>query len=121
MKSIRMKITVAIVLCSLITASIISLLSISDTRKLSNAAAENELVLTCENTGEEINALISRIEQSVDTLSDIAMRKLDFSTFKNNNTYVTEYTNGLLEDFYTFSEHTDGAITAYIRYNPEFT
>ncbi len=121
MKSIRIKITVAIVICSLITASIISLLSISDTRKLSNAAAENELVLTCGNTGEEINALISRIEQSVDTLSDIAMKKLEFSKFKNNNAYVTEYTNGLLEDFFTFAEHTDGAITAYIRYNPEFT
>lgn len=121
MKSIRMKITVAIVICSLITASIISLLSISDSRELSNSAAEKELVLTCENTGEEINALISRIEQSVDTLSDISMGKLNFSTFKNNNTYVTEYTNGLLEDFYKFAEHTDGAITAYIRYNPEFT
>lgn len=121
MKSIRMKITLAIVICSLITASIISLLSISDTRELSNSAAENELVLTCENTGEEINALISRIEQSVDTLSDIAMRKLDFSKFKNNDTYVTTYTNELLDDFFTFAEHTDGAITAYIRYNPEFT
>ena len=121
MKSIRMKITLAIVLCSLITASIISLLSISDTRGLTNAAAEKELVLACKNTGEEINALISRIEQSVDTLSDIAMKKLEFSMFKNNNEYVTEYTNGIMEDFYTFSEHTDGAITAYIRYNPKFT
>ena len=121
MKSIRMKITVAIVICSLITASIISLLSISDTRELSNAAAEKELVLTCENTGEEINALISRIEQSVDTLSDIAMRRLDFPKFKNNSAYESNYTNELLEDFYTFAEHTDGAITAYIRYNPEFT
>ena len=92
MKSIRMKITVAIVICSLITASIISLLSISDTRELSNAAAEKELVLTCENTGEEINALISRIEQSVGTLSDIAMRKLEFSEFKNNNAYESKYT-----------------------------
>ena len=121
MKSIRMKITVAIVICSLITASIISLLSISDTRELSNAAAENELVLTCDNTGREINALISRIEQSVDTLTDIAMEKMDFSKFKNNNAYVEEYTNGLLEEFFTFAEHKDGAITAYIRYNPEFT
>ena len=121
MKSIRMKITVAIVICSLITASIISLLSISDTRELSNAAAENELVLTCDNTGREINALIYRIEQSVDTLTDIAMEKMDFSKFKNNNAYVEEYTNGLLEEFFTFAEHTDGAITAYIRYNPEFT
>lgn len=121
MKSIRMKITVAIVICSLITASIISLLSISDTRALSNSAAENELVLTCENTGEQINALISRIEQSVDTISDITMRKMEFSKFENNNEYVTSFTNDLLEDFTTFAEHTDGAITAYIRYNPEFT
>lgn len=121
MKSIRVKITVAIVICSLITASIISLLSISDTRELSNAAAEKELVLTCENTGEEINAIISRIEQSVDTLSDIAMAKLEFSKFKNNNVYVNEYTNALLQEFITFAGHTEGAITAYIRYNPEFT
>ena len=121
MKSIRMKITVAIVICSLITASIISLLSISDTRKLSNTAAEKELVLSCDNTGREINALISRIEQSVDTLTDVAMEKMDFSKFKNNNAYVEEYTNGILQEFITFAEHTDGAITAYIRYNPEFT
>ena len=121
MKSIRMKITAAIVFCSLITAVVISLLSISDTRSLSNTAAEKELVLTCANTGREINALISRIEQSVDTLSDVAMEKLDFAKFPNNNAYVNEYTNGLLEEFFTFAEHTDGAITAYIRYNPEFT
>lgn len=121
MKTIRMKITGAIVICSLITASIISILSISDTRELTNAAAENELVLTCQNTAEEIDALISKIEQSVDTLSDISMKRMEFSNFKNNNSYVTEYTNELLGNFTTFSEHTDGAITSYIRYNPEFT
>ena len=121
MKSIRTKITVAIVVCSLITASIISFLSISDTRELSNTAAEKELVLNCDNTSGEINALITRIEQSVDTLTDVAMEKMDFSKFQNNNTYVKEYTNGLVEEFTTFAEHTDGAITAYIRYNPEFT
>lgn len=121
MKSIRMKIMIAIVVCSLIIASIISLLSISNSRVLSNASAENELVLTCSNTGGEINALISRIEQSVDTLSDIAMGQLDFNKFKSNRSYVEQYTDGLLEDFFTFAEHTDGAITAYIRYNPEFT
>ncbi len=121
MKSIRMKITAAIVICSFIATSIISLLSISNARGSSNAAAEKELVLTCANTGGEINALISRIEQSVDTLSDIAMDSLEFSKFKNNDVYVEQFTKELLDDFVTFAEHTDGAITAYIRYNPEFT
>jgi len=121
MKSIKLKITVAIVVCSLISASIISLLSISNSRSFSNASAETELILTCSNTGGEINALISRIEQSVDTLSDIAMERLDFAKFQKDGAYVEKYTDGLLNDFITFSEHTDGAITAYIRYNPDFT
>ncbi|MCM1084183.1 MAG: methyl-accepting chemotaxis protein [Clostridium sp.] len=121
MKSIKTKITAAIVVCSLICAVTISFLSISNSRNLSNADAEKELVLNSENAGAKINALISRIEQSVDTLTDISIERLDFSSFKNNNSYVTAYTDGLMEDFVKFSEHTDGTITAYIRYNPDFT
>ena len=121
MKSIRMKITAAIMLCSMITAAFISLLSISDSRGISNTAAEKELVLTCKTTGGDINALISRIEQSVNTLSDIAMQEIEFEKFKTDAEYVESYTNALMDEFYTFAEHTEGAITAYIRYNPEFT
>lgn len=122
MKSIRMKITVVIVFCSFVTASVISLLAISGARNISNTAAEKELILNCSNAGREINALISRIEQSVDTLSAIALERLDSAAFfQSNDEYVTAYTDNLLEDFYTFAEHTDGAITAYIRYNPEYT
>ncbi|MGN1084317.1 MAG: methyl-accepting chemotaxis protein [Lachnospiraceae bacterium] len=121
MKSIRMRITAAIVVCSLISACIISMLSISDSREFSNVAAEKELVQICSNTGGKMDALISRIEQSVDTLAEIALERLEFSKFPDNNAYVEEYTNGLMKEFVTFAEHTDGAITAYIRYNPEFT
>lgn len=96
-------------------------MSISDSRNMSNTQAEKELALSCENTSTEINALISRVEQSVDTLSDIAMDQMDFSQFQNNDPYVTEYTDHLLSDFLKFSEHTDGAICSYIRYNPDFT
>lgn len=121
MKSIKMKMTIGIVFCSLISAVIISLMSISNSRNLSNTDAEKELALICDSAGAELNALISRIEQSVDTLSDIALEQLEFSKFKDNDTYVTQYTDSLLNNFFTFSEHTDGAICAYIRYNPDFT
>ena len=121
MKSIRTKITIAIVFCSLISAVIIGLMSISNTRDMSNKAAEKELVLICDIAGGEINAQISRIEQSVDTLTDIALGQLEFSKFKNNNEYVSSYTNNLINSFFKFSEHTEGAICSYIRYNPEFT
>ena len=82
MKSIRMKITAAILLCSLISSVVISFLSISNSRSLSNTSAEKELTLDCENTSREINALISRVEQSVDTLSDIALEQLDFPNLR---------------------------------------
>ncbi|MGN1188540.1 MAG: methyl-accepting chemotaxis protein, partial [Lachnospiraceae bacterium] len=121
MKSIRMKITAAILVCSLISATFISFLSISNSRALSNTAAKKELTLDCENTAGSINALISRVEQSVDTLSDIALNQLDFSKFQNNEAYESKYTEGLMDYFENFAEHTDGAISAYIRYNPDFT
>ncbi|MGN0431031.1 MAG: methyl-accepting chemotaxis protein [Lachnospiraceae bacterium] len=121
MKSIKTKITVAIVVCSMISATIISLMSISNSRNMSNTQAEKELALSCINASTEINALISRVEQSVDTLSAIALEQLEFSKFKNNDTYVTQYTDSLLQNFYNFSEHTEGAICSYIRYNPDFT
>ncbi len=121
MKSIRIKITFGIVFCSLISALLISFTSISNSSELSNADAEKELSLTCKNAGSEINALISRIEQSVDTLSSIAMERMEFSKFKNDSRYVSQYTKDLMDDFLIFAENTDGAICAYIRYNPEFT
>ena len=116
MKSIRAKITAAIVICSLISATLISLMSISDSRDMSNTHAEKELTLSCQRTGEEINALISRVEQSVDTLSAIALQQMDFPKFKSSDFYEVQYTNSLLDDFLTFSENTEGAISSYIRY-----
>lgn len=121
MKSIRVRITLSIILCSLVSAALVSLLSVTNSRSISNEDAKKELMLTCETTGKDVNALISRVELSVDTLTDIAVEKLDFSRFQNNNAYVTEYTNELMEEFVKFAEHTDGAICAYIRYNPDFT
>lgn len=121
MKSIKVKITLGIIICSLISSAFIGIMSIANARTISNTDAERELALTCQNTTAEMNATISRVEQSVNTLSDIAMERLDFSKMPNNPTYVRQYTESLMADFVKFAENTDGAICAYIRYNPDFT
>lgn len=121
MKSIKTKITVSIILCALLSSAIVGILSISDSRQVSNEGAEQTLSLTGESKSIEINALIESIEQSVDTLSSISLDNLDFSKFKNNNTYVTQYTNNIMNTVVNFAENTSGAICAYIRYNPDFT
>ncbi|MCM1382664.1 MAG: methyl-accepting chemotaxis protein, partial [Muribaculaceae bacterium] len=62
-----------------------------------------------------------RIEQSVDTLADFALASLDdIEAFKSSDEYVDSYTEEIAPVLLTAAQHTDGAITAYIRYNPDF-
>lgn len=111
----------SIILCSLISSVLISVISITYSSRTATNDAQTELAMSCENASGEINALVSRIEQSVNTISDIALENLDFARFQTDSAYVASYTESLRDDFVTFAEHTDGAICAYIRYNPDFT
>lgn len=120
LKSIKIKITLSIILCSLFSSTLVGLISISNSRKVSNEDAEQTLALTVEAKSVEINSLIAMIEQSVNTLSSISLDRLDFSKF-SNNAYMTQYTNDLMTDFEKFSENTSGSISSYIRYNPDYT
>lgn len=121
MKSIKAKIIAGIIICTLLSSASIGFLSIKDIYQTSDQGAEKEMTLTCLNGQSEINAQIAKIAQSVDTLSSIAMERLDFSKFKGNNIYVTQYTESLMSDVVKFGENTDGAICVYVRYNPDFT
>lgn len=121
MKSIKTKIISSIILCALLSSAIIGILSIADSRRVSNEGAELALSLTAKNSSTEINALIATIEQSVNTLGNIALDGLDFEKFKSSSSYVTQYTESLMSDMLDFAENTAGTISAYIRYNPDFT
>lgn len=121
MRSIKTKIIISIILCTLIASLSVGILSIRNVWEISNREAEQELSLTCENRSSEIDALISKIEQSVNTFSSIALEQLEFSKFKNNPEYEQAYTKGLLNDAKQFGENTDGAICVYLRYNPDFS
>ena len=121
MKSIKTKIIVSIIACTLLSAIPIGFMSLRNVYQTSNQGAEQELALKCRNEQEQINAQISKIEQSVDTLSSIAMNKLHFSEFKSSAVYVKQYTDSIMSDVVKFGEHTDGAICVYVRYNPDFT
>ncbi len=121
MKSIRARVTASIIACSLISSLLIGALSIVYAGRTSINDAQTELAMSCENAASQLNAMTSRVEQSVNTLSDIALSNMDFERFQTDSAYVSSYTESLLSDFTTFSEHTDGTICAYIRYNPDFT
>lgn len=121
MKSIKSKITFSIILCALFSSMLVGILSIANSRKATKEDAEKILALTVENKCVEINSLISSIGQSVDTLSDLSLERLDFAKFKSNPSYVTQYTESIIDDVINFGESTAGAICSYARYNPDFT
>lgn len=122
MKSIKSKITLLVLTCMLLTAFSIGLISIDSSKMVVNENSVQMMDLVCENKAQSINALLSRIEQSVTTLTEYATKELsDVERFQADPLYVSEYTDGLTAIAMNTAENTEGGMAVYIRYNPEFT
>lgn len=117
MKTIKMKIITGILLCSLLTAGIIGGLAIVNSTQMEG----DSIRLESKQYALELNNLISKIEQSVDTLSETLMNQFDYAAFQKDKNYADEYTEEIIQIVDVFSRSTDGAITAYVRYNPEYS
>lgn len=122
MKSIKTKVILTVILCSLISASICGGISIINSGSNSYENSQKEMALFCANEGQKLDGTMERVIQSVDTLYSIALEQLDHAKkFQTDISYVDEYTTQMEASILKFAEHTQGALTAYIRYNPEFT
>lgn len=122
MRRIRTKILAGICICALLLSVVIGGMSIRNTSRMADADASDQLRMECENTAQAIDATIARIEQSVNTLSMIAENNLDdLQRFQTDKAYVDEYNGKLLPLALQFANNTEGALSCYVRYNPEFT
>ena len=77
--------------------------------------------ITGQKKTEEINSTIQKIEQSVDTLSEVAMSNFDYDSFRQSKDYADTYTETVQQAVLDFANHTNGAVTAYLRYNPNYS
>lgn len=122
MKSTKDSYTLALVACMIIFILATGVISIFSTKKILRENAHNNLTLLCDNARMEFDRNINSIEQSVNTLSSSALSHVhDLELFKTDNEYVTEYSESLRNIMLYNAEHTQGAMSVYIRYNPEFT
>lgn len=121
MRSIQFKVIVAIVCCSIFSTMLLGYFSLTSSSEMAKNEADRTMKILSESEAEDVNSLLERIGQSVDTLSSIALNQLEFSKFKNNPIYVQQYTKDIEETVIKFAENTEGVICAYVRYNPEFT
>ena len=121
MKSVRTKLISSILICSLFTSVLIGVIVISNSVRTAGKDAMTMMQLTGQKKTEEINSTIQKIEQSVDTLSEVAMSNFDYDSFRQSKDYADTYTETVQQAVLDFANHTNGAVTAYLRYNPDYS
>ncbi|MGM9571697.1 MAG: methyl-accepting chemotaxis protein [bacterium] len=122
MKSLKVKIVLAIVCCSLIVTLMLGLTSILHSKSVAEQNSREKLNLVCTNTANELNATISQLEQSVNLLSEVALSNLnDVDKFFSDPEYVENYTKKIDHDLLQVANNTKGAMSVYVRFNPQHT
>lgn len=122
MRTIKAKIIVSVILCALVSAVICGGISILNSGATSYENSKNTMLLECKNQSMTLSSMMEKVEQSVDTVYSVALQRLDdVKAFKSDKAYVDAYTAEMEGILHEFARNTDGALTAYIRYNPEFT
>ena len=121
MKSIKTKLTLCILLCTFLASAITELVSIGVTKQATAEYAEQSMKMEAQNRTTELNGWIACIEQSVNTLSDYVVGELDADAFFADKAYADGFTEQIQSIVNDFAVHTDGAISVYIRYNPEYS
>ena len=122
MKSIKGKIVILVAICAVVSTLINGTFSYQGAARIIGQDANKIMSMECENGAQKIDAMLNQVQQSVDTLAELATQSLtDLKAFQTNEDYVTEYTKALEVFALESAKNTNGALTYYIRYNPEFT
>lgn len=122
MKSIKTKIIVTVILCSLVSTFICGAISIVNSVSTSYEDSQQEMQLKCVSQSDELDTMMQNVSQSVEMVYSIAVAKLEHAaSFRTSKDYVDTYTEQMLPILMQSAQNTKGALTAYIRYNPEFT
>lgn len=121
MRSIRKKIIIGILFCSLLSAAMIAVLAIYNSVQIASQNTVSFADLTGDLQVAEINTYISQVEQSVETLSDDVMRNFDGHAFIQSKEYADQYTEQIAENVMNYASHTDWVTTVYVRYNPQYS
>ncbi|MCH5251630.1 MAG: methyl-accepting chemotaxis protein [Lachnospiraceae bacterium] len=122
MKTLRIRILLVVVGCALLASSISGFISLYNSAKVADNDAYERLSNTCQNYGKDIDEILLRIEVSVNTLADMTVNTIqDLKQFQTSRSYVNQCTDKLKSIALGCANNTDGALTYYVRYNPDFT
>ena len=121
-KSLRFRILLLLVGTTAIAALICGIIGYYNSRAVADSDAKEKLTTVSEGYGKDIDNLLSQVEVAVNTLADVTKNQIqDVDKFKSSSSYVDSCTEALETTALQCAKNTKGAMTYYIRYNPEFT
>ncbi len=121
LKSIQTKFMVLILGCVLLAVTVIGGSGVLNAKNTVDQDSTQIMNLICSKKAEEMDGLLSRIEQSVKTLAVYATDQLEsVDRLKTDAAYMEEYTKKLESVAVNAANNTEGAVAVYVRYNPEF-
>lgn len=122
MKSIQTKFIALILGCVLLSSVVIGGAGILNAQQVVDGDSAKIMNLLCEEKSAELNGLLTRIEQSVKTLSIYTLDRLEsVERLKTDPDYLEEYTRKLESVAVNAAGNTEGALAVYVRFNPELT
>lgn len=120
MKSIQTKFIVLILSCVLFSSLVIGGAGILNATHVADKDSVQYMNLQCSERASELNGMLSRIEQSVKTLSVYTLEQLDsVERIKTDRVYLLEYTHRLEAVAVNAANNT--ALAICVRFNPDFT
>lgn len=122
MKSLKAKVLLIVVGSVLISTLICGAVCMYNSLTVTNGDAKEKLVDVAKENGLKLDNTLAQIETSVNTLANMTIRTIDdVERFRQDAAYVEECTDKLKDIALESAKNTQGALTYYIRYNPDFT
>ena len=120
LRSLQTKIVLMITAIMIIVTLAFGVTSIRRTNRILDEDSDRILKLTADQSFRDIESMLSSVEQSVDTIYNYAEKRSEtFSNFLTDEKEREDFTYDVSELGKSIAEKTPGAISVYLRYNPE--
>ena len=121
MFAFKKKILWLVLVCTLVTALVVGLISIIAANNIVRSNAEERLRLQCERTAADLNAILGSIKREVNVNYWIVRdRILSERDILRDAARLQTATETIMEQVAARSQYMPGCIAAYVRYRPEF-
>ncbi len=119
-KSLRTQLLTITLVNVVVIAAIIGIIATISSNRLVHEKSQQSLNNKTLVTADGLDAEMSKVETSVAILADAVMDDLDWDAFTAGDAGVDELTEKVRQTAIDCAKNTQGAITYYVRYNPDF-